>query len=146
MAKTFSSIAKLMEQLKYDIAVSVNKELSEVIIDVYEDKIDEVVYSHPSAGYRRYDSKGGFADRDNISKDLKIDKNIVRLDIRNDAKGSYKDKENYLDEIIESGEGYQYGDIPARPVMRETIEYIEGTNLIFDVLKVSLNSKGYNVK
>lgn len=55
------------------------------------------------------------------------------------------DRNSYLDGIIETGEGYQYGNTPSRPVMENTIQDIESTGLVEEVLMKSLKIKVYDI-
>lgn len=141
----FNNISQLMKKLEYDLAVSLNKDVADEVIEVYQKHIEDDVYSYPSEGYRRYDQNGGFADPTNIEKALDIKGSRVSLEIKNNAKARGENRGEYLDEIIEYGEKYSYGSIGARPVAENTIEEIENTGLVEEVLKSSLKRKGYDV-
>lgn len=142
----FNNISELMKQLQYDVAVSVNKDVADEVIEVYQKHIEDDVYSYPSEGYRRYDQNGGFADPSNIEKTLDIKGSRVSLEIKNNAKARGENRGEYLDEIIEYGEKYSYGNVGARTVLENTVDEIEGTGLIEEVLKSSLKRKGYDIR
>ena len=93
---------------------------------------------------RNPDDENAFENRRNIVSDLYKNKNEITLETYNIAKGEIYDSDFYLDEIIESGEGYQYGNPPPRPVVGMTQEIIDiKAN---DIINNGLKRRGWNIE
>ena len=57
-----------------------------------------------------------------INTDIEKNGNETIIETRNYAKGELYNRGDYLDEIIQTGEGYQFGNMGARPFIEEARE------------------------
>ena len=57
-----------------------------------------------------------------INTDIEKNGNETIIETKNYAKGELYNRYDYLDEIIETGEGYQFGTMGARPFIEEARE------------------------
>ena len=57
-----------------------------------------------------------------INTDIEKNGNETIIETKNYAKGELYNRGDYLDEIIQTGEGYQFGNMGARPFIEEARE------------------------
>ena len=96
--------------------------------------------------YRRRYGDGGFADIDNI--ECIVTGNIndgININARNVTKGNKdylngKNANKYIDEYIESGNGYDFEYEQPRPFYEDALDELDDCD---EILINSLKSKGY---
>ena len=141
--------------------------------DLYSDFVDDImVVGYEKVGnevkkilheesvdiYNQYDStypnrffsgeSGSFGDEESIVLTPTPRKNAVSFQVTNDAKGSLYDRDKYLDNIIATGEGYQFArrPIPERPFVDNTNERLENENIVESVFSLEMKKRGWNIK
>ena len=145
----FNSFDELFDKLEEDMLSVVNNELKEETEETLHSLSKDIGEMYPNKTWEnRYDrnpnDEDAFENRRNIVSDLYKDRNEITLETYNIAKGEMFDSDFYLDEIIESGEGYQYGNPPPRPVVGMTQEIIDiKAN---DIIKNGLKNRGWNIE
>ena len=145
----FNSFDELFDKLEEDMLSVVNNELKEETEETLHGFSKDIGEMYPNkTGENRYDrnpdDENAFENRRNIVRDLYKNRNEITLETYNVAKGEIFDSDFYLDEIIESGEGYQYGNPPPRPVVGMTQEIIDiKAN---DIINNGLKRRGWNIE
>ena len=145
----FNSFDELFDKLEEDMLSVVNNELKEETEETLHSLSKDIGEMYPNKTWEnRYDrnpnDEDAFENRRNIVSDLYKDRNEITLETYNIAKGEMFDSDFYLDEIIESGEGYQYGNPPPRPVVGMTQEIIDiKAN---DIINNGLKRRGWNIE
>ena len=145
----FNSFYELFNKIEEDMLNVVNNELKEETEETLHEFSKDIGEMYPNKTWenrydRNPDDESAFENRRNIVSDLYKNKNEITLETYNIAKGEIYDSDFYLDEIIESGEGYQFGTPPPRPVVGMTQEIIDiKAN---DIIKNGLKNRGWNVE
>ena len=143
----FNSLDELLDKLEEDMLSVVNNELKEETEETLHEFSKDIGEMYPNKTWenrydRNPDDESAFENRRNIVSDLYKNKNEITLETYNIAKGEIYNSDFYLDEIIESGEGYQFGTPPPRPVVSMTQEIIDiKAN---DIIKNGLKNRGWN--
>lgn len=143
MAKdVFEDIEDFYKELKYDCESIMLEEVTDGMIDAYSKRVDEA-YSQFEPNYyeRRYDSNGGFADRNKWDIIPTPTKDGVTLELENKARTNGSDN-GYVADYIEEGR-YTWKRRPdARPVYELTQSDLD--NGVFDeCIDKGLKNKGY---
>ena len=145
----FNSFDELFDKLEEDMLSVVNNELKEETEETLHEFSKDIGEMYPNKTWenrydRNPDDESAFENRRNIVSDLYKNRNEITLETYNVAKGEIFDSDFYLDEIIESGEGYQYGNPPPRPVVGMTQEIIDiKAN---DIINNGLKRRGWNIE
>ena len=145
----FNSFDELFDKLEEDMLSVVNNELKEETEETLHWFSKDIGEMYPNKTWenrydRNPDDENAFENRRNIVSDLYKNKNEITLETYNIAKGEMYDSDFYLDEIIESGEGYQFGTPPPRPVVGMTQEIIDiKAN---DIINNGLKNRGWNIE
>ena len=145
----FNSFDELFYKLEEDMLSVVNNELKEETEETLHGFSKDIGEMYPNKTWenrydRNPDDESAFENRRNIVSDLYKNKNEITLETYNIAKGEMYDSDFYLDEIIESGEGYQFGTPPPRPVVGMTQEIIDiKAN---DIINNGLKNRGWNIE
>ena len=145
----FNSFDELFDKLEEDMLSVVNNELKEETEETLRGFSKDIGEMYPNKTWenrydRNPDDENAFETRRNIVSDLYKNKNEITLETYNIAKGEMYDSDFYLDEIIESGEGYQFGTPPPRPVVGMTQEIIDiKAN---DIINNGLKRRGWNIE
>lgn len=145
----FNSFYELFNKIEEDMLSVVNNELKEETEETLHGFSKDIGEMYPNKTWenrydRNPDDESAFENRRNIVSDLYKNKNEITLETYNIAKGEMYDSDFYLDEIIESGEGYQFGTPPPRPVVGMTQEIIDiKAN---DIIKNGLKNRGWNIE
>ena len=145
----FNSFDELFDKLEEDMLSVVNNELKEETEETLHEFSKDIGEMYPNKTWenrydRNPDDESAFENRRNIVSDLYKNRNEITLETYNVAKGEIFDSDFYLDEIIESGEGYQFGTPPPRPVVGMTQEIIDiKAN---DIINNGLKNRGWNIE
>ena len=145
----FNSFYELFNKIEEDMLNVVNNELKEETEETLHEFSKDIGEMYPNKTWenrydRNPDDESAFENRRNIVSDLYKNKNEITLETYNIAKGEIYDSDFYLDEIIESGEGYQFGTPPPRPVVGMTQEIIDiKAN---DIINNGLKNRGWNIE
>ena len=145
----FNSFYELFNKIEEDMLSVVNNELKEETEETLHEFSKDIGEMYPNKTWenrhdRNPDDESAFENRRNIVSDLYKNKNEITLETYNIAKGEMYDSDFYLDEIIESGEGYQFGNPPPRPVVGMTQEIIDiKAN---DIINNGLKNRGWNIE
>ena len=145
----FNSFYELFNKIEEDMLNVVNNELKEETEETLHEFSKDIGEMYPNKTWenrydRNPDDESAFENRRNIVSDLYKNKNEITLETYNIAKGEIYDSDFYLDEIIESGEGYQFGTPPPRPVVGMTQEIIDiKAN---DIINNGLKRRGWSVE
>lgn len=149
MSKTYNSFEEALDDLFKDVkgAMVIDvKDKSEKTLHEYSERIGEM-YTEKT-WEDRYDrnpnDENAFENEHNIITDIVEDKNEITLNTHNIAKGEIYDKDIFLDEIIETGKGYEYGNPPPRPVVQMTQEDMD--EKLESIINNSLKRKGWDIK
>ena len=139
---------KLVNDIKKEIAPKIAEEMK----NIEQEVIEEVVYNAYNPTYYERRTKGGLSDKENMKETIAFKENNLEIRVENVTKGNaeYSDAEGYttgyIDEIIETGQGYGYdldNYIGARPFTEITQNVIDYTDRIDKVIEEELRKKGY---
>ena len=140
---------KLLKDIKNEIAPKIAEEMK----NIEQEVIEEVVYNAYTPTYyeRRYED-GGLSDKENMKETIVSKENNIEIKVKNVTKGNseYSDAEGYttgyIDEIIETGQGYGYDlnyYIGARPFTEVSQNVIDYTDRIVKLFEEELRKKGW---
>ena len=140
---------KLLKDIKNEIAPKIAEEMK----NIEQEVIEEVVYNAYTPTYyeRRYED-GGLSDKENMKETIVSKENNIEIKVKNVTKGNseYSDAEGYtagyIDEIIETGQGYGYdldSYIGARPFTEISQNVIDYTDRIVKLFEEELRKKGW---
>ena len=149
MNKKYNSFEDLIKDIKNDsLSIMDNEvrieteetlhEFSKDIADMYPEKTWIDRYE------RNPNDEDAFENRKNIVSDVYSDGDMINIETYNIAKGEIYDTDKYLDEIIETGEGYQFGDPPPRPVVQMTQSIID--MIAENIIKKGFKNRGWDIK
>ena len=139
---------KLLKDIENEIAPKIAEEMKNIEQEVIED----VVYNAYNPTYYERRTIGGLGDKENMKETIMSKGNTLEIRVENITKGNseYSDAEGYtdgyIDEIIETGQGYGYdldNYIGARPFTEITQNVIDYTDRIDKVIEEELRKKGY---
>lgn len=172
----FNNLEDLYSYIKKDISESLVEDVGEEVSEVLHEEIMNTYKEYEPWGsnpyVRRYDSYGGWGDRNMIETDIVQDTNSeIKIEVSNKSLGVGDDYGDYLSPIIEYGlyewthsepeEDYSYSDTPTylggipkdkpdkpprRPAFARTRKRIENSTLVQNTLIKSLKNKGYTIK
>ena len=143
-----SQLKKIEKQLQSKIQDALNNEVKEVVVETLLSHVKTDIYDYytPKIYERKYDD-GGLADEANIKTSVKGN----TLSVENVRKDGSKN----VAEIVETGEGYTYGE-PAysnppysyqnpRPFTENTRVELRETGKHVDALKKGLKRNNVNI-
>ena len=143
-----NDISKEIEQY---IKIAMN-DIESCFENEVREESEETLYGYTSTIKDMYDGgwkdryqmgiKGAFEDRQSISSSVIREDNNIELTTFNTAKGELFD--DNLSEIIETGQGYQWGNAPARPVFEMAQQEMDLK--VEDVVKKAMKRRGWEVK
>lgn len=138
----FEDIEDFYKELKYDCESIMLEEVADGMIDAYSKRVDEAYNQFESNYYeRRYDSKGGFADRSKWDITPTPTKSGVTLELQNKARTNGSDN-GYVADYIEEGR-YTWKRRPdARPVY-ELTQFDLDNGGFDECIEKGLKNKGY---
>lgn len=144
----------IIDEIIEDIESIAVNEVAQKMKEIEQEVIYEEVYKAylPTSYKRRYESNG-LSDMDNMELEHKTDKNGITLELYNMTKGNerYKKHDEYISDIIETGEGYRYvgnGDNMferPRPFQAVAENILVETDEIIDVIYEGLEKRGYGL-
>jgi len=139
-----------------DIEDEIQNTMINEIIPIVENELHEqsvAIYDEFTAlSYvSRYEKKeeGSFGDREMINTEIQgsIKNGILEIITTNDAKAVGDDEGEYLDDIIEYGDRYEWTHKPpARPVFERTMEELNASQIIENIIERNLKTQGYDIK
>ena len=135
-----------LNELEEDIIYSINDDLIPRIKHELNEQSKTIYERYKPKMYRRRYEDGGFADIDNI--ECIVTGNIndgININARNVTKGNKdylngKNANKYIDEYIESGNGYDFEYAQPRPFYEDALDELDDCD---EILINSLKSKGY---
>ena len=139
---------KLLNDIKKEIAPKIAEEMK----NIEQEVIEEVVYNAYTPIYYERRTNGGLSDKENMKETIAFKENNLEIKVENVTKGNteYSDAEGYttgyIDEIIETGQGYGYdldSYIGARPFTEISQNVIDYTDRINKIIEEELRKKGY---
>ena len=139
---------KLVNDIKKEIAPKIAEEMK----NIEQEVIEEVVNNAYNPTYYERRTKGGLSDKENMKETIAFKENNLEIRVENVTKGNaeYSDAEGYttgyIDEIIETGQGYGYdldSYICARPFTEISQDVIDYTDRIDKIIEEELRKKGY---
>lgn len=146
----YDDLDLLIDDFGNDLVDVFVNDVAPSVEDVVNKKSQGIYNMYDNTFPNRYEQKkaGSFGDVNVIHSEIITNSNGIEIEVTNDSKGSLYDIGDYLDEIIESGDGYQFSreTVPARPVYEPALEEIEETQLIERILENKLKQKGYDFK
>lgn len=145
----FDDFDELLDEIEEDLTDIMSnqiKEETEETLHEYSRKIGDM---YPEKTWEnRYDrnpnDENAFENKANIISEINNNNGEIVLKTYNIARGEIYDRDKTLDDIIETGIGYQFGHPPERPVVAMTQEEID--EKIEDEISKGLNNKGWNIK
>ena len=139
---------KLLNDIEKEIAPKIAEEMK----NIEQEVIEEVVYNAYTPIYYERRTNGGLSDKKNMKETIAFKKNNLEIKVENVTKGNaeYSDAEGYtdgyIDEIIETGQGYGYdldSYISARPFTEVSQNVIDYTDRIVKLFEEELKKKGW---
>lgn len=139
---------KLLNDIKKEIAPKIAEEMK----NIEQEVIEEVVYNAYTPIYYERRTSGGLSDKKNMKETIAFKGNDLEIKVKNVTKGNseYSDAEGYtdgyIDEIIETGQGYGYdldSYIGARPFTEISQNVIDYTDRIEKLFEEELKKKGW---
>ena len=139
---------KLLNDIKNEIAPKIAEEMK----NIEQEVIEEVVYNAYTPIYYQRRTSGGLGDKENMEETIVSKENNIEIKVKNVTKGNseYSDAEGYtdgyIDEIIETGQGYGYDlddYIGARPFTEISQNVIDYTDKIVKLFEEELRKKGW---
>ena len=139
---------KLLKDIEKEIAPKIAEEMKNIEQEVIED----VVYNAYTPIYYERRTSGGLGDKENMKETIVSKENNIEIKVKNVTKGNseYSDAEGYttgyIDEIIETGQGYGYdldSYIGARPFTEISQNVIDYTDKIVKLFEEELRKKGW---
>ena len=139
---------KLLNDIKNEIAPKIAEEMK----NIEQEVIEEVVYNAYTPIYYQRRPSGGLGDKENMEETIVSKENNIEIKVKNVTKGNseYSDAEGYtdgyIDEIIETGQGYGYdldSYIGARPFTEISQNVIDYTDKIVKLFEEELRKKGW---
>lgn len=136
------AVKKAMNSIESCFKNEVKKESEETLYD-YTSSIKDM-YDGGWEDRYQLGISGAFEDRESIDSTIIREGNNIELTTYNTAKGELFDNGVNLSDIIETGQGYQWGNAPARPVFEMAEREMEVK--IEDIIKKGLKKRGWDVK
>ena len=145
-------IEEIYNKLVNDIKKEIVPKIAEEMKNIEQEVIEEVVYNAYNPTYYERRTKGGLSDKENMKETIAFKENNLEIRVENVTKGNaeYSDAEGYttgyIDEIIETGQGYGYdldNYIGARPFTEITQNVIDYTDRIEKIIEEELRKKGF---
>ena len=139
---------KLLNDIKNEIAPKIAEEMK----NIEQEVIEEVVYNAYTPTHYVRRTSGGLGDKENMEETIVPKENNIEIKVKNVTKGNseYSDAEGYtdgyIDEIIETGQGYGYdldSYIGARPFTEISQNVIDYTDRIVKLFEEELRKKGW---
>ena len=139
---------KLLKDIEKEIAPKIAEEMK----NIEQEVIEEVVYNTYTPIYYQRRPSGGLGDKENMEETIVSKENNIEIKVKNVTKGNseYSDAEGYtdgyIDEIIETGQGYGYdldSYIGARPFTEISQNVIDYTDRIVKLFEEELRKKGW---
>ena len=145
-------IEEIYNKLVNDIKKEIVPKIAEEMKNIEQEVIEEVVYNAYNPTYYERRTKGGLSDKENMKETIAFKENNLEIRVENVTKGNaeYSDTEGYttgyIDEIIETGQGYGYdldNYFGARPFTEITQNVIDYTDRIEKIIEEELRKKGF---
>lgn len=148
--KDYDDIAEILADLKQDIVDSMRDgEVDKSIKKVYQEKTEDIYDYEPRYNGSRYrhGESGSFADPINFKSNVTEKSNTIEYELHNertsDCNCAYcRNKDLYLDYFIEEGIAGK-SRIPKRPAYQNTIDELEGFEIVERALEKDLRNKGW---
>lgn len=145
-------IDNIYNKLLNDIEKEIAPKIAEEMKNIEQEVIEEVVYNAYTPIYYERRTSGGLSDKENMKETIVSKENNIEIKVENVTKGNseYSDAEGYttgyIDEIIETGQGYGYdldSYIGARPFTETSQNVIDYTDRIVKLFEEELRKKGW---
>lgn len=148
--KDYDDIGELLVDLEKDVFKSVKEgEVDKSIKKAYQEKAEDIYDYEPKYNGSRYrhGESGSFADPINFKSNTIKKGNIIEYELHNerisDCDCPYcRNKTMYLDYFIEEGIAGK-SRIPKRPAYQNTIDELEGFEIVERALEKDLRNKGW---
>lgn len=144
----YDDVDNLITDLEEDIlSVSYGTLREEIINEIY-DKIMYMYTLYDNSKPNRYEMgiSGSYGDIDMIDVNIDITSKGIYIEGKNNAMGSDRNKDEYLDYYIEEGI-YQYSKekVPERPVTEWVLEELESKGIVEQILEYELKKRGWDI-